>query len=79
MCGASGIDAPACVLVNTQSVVHLNTHTIHRFDRQEREHTASAAAELEKIREEHARGLRMANMKADLQRVACSLQIATCS
>ena len=29
---------PACSLLLTQSVVHMNTHTIHRFDKQEREH-----------------------------------------
>ena len=29
---------PACVALAHQSVIHLNTHTIHRFDKQEREH-----------------------------------------
>ena len=29
---------PACVVLHTQSVIHTNTHTIHRFDRSEREH-----------------------------------------
>ena len=29
---------PACVVLNTQSVIHTNTHTIHKFDKQEREH-----------------------------------------
>ena len=24
---------PACVVINTQSVIHTNTHTIHRFDK----------------------------------------------
>ncbi len=40
-CGLSALRFPrwpACVALSHQSVVHLNTHTIHRFDKQEREH-----------------------------------------
>ena len=34
---------PACALLNTQSVVHLNTHTIHKYDKLEREHCTRRA------------------------------------
>lgn len=37
---------PACVALAHQSVVHLNTHTIHRFDKQEREHYFNAHVNL---------------------------------
>ena len=37
---------PACVALAHQSVIHLNTHTIHRFDKQEREHYFNAHVNL---------------------------------
>ena len=31
-------DWPACIALSHMSVIHLNTHTIHRYDKQERAH-----------------------------------------
>ena len=48
---------PACVLLSTQSVVHTNTHTIHRFDQQERAHYFGPLNLYSYLMKHHARDL----------------------
>lgn len=55
-CGLAALhapDKPPCVLLHHQSIIHMNTHTIHRFDKEERQNYFNASNNLYPYLREH--------------------------
>lgn len=72
-CGLAAMhmpDKPPCVLLHHQSIVHMNTHTIHRFDKGEKQNYFNASNNLYPYLKEHfASVLRAASRLNDTEEV----------